>query len=84
MLSGCKFHLVDGFHETDFVRTSKGGMRGFRSFELNDELDVSELPRTEEISGFTLNRPLGCSYPHTANSDASQEMRNVGVEIRQI
>jgi hypothetical protein len=51
--AGHRFFIVDAFHETEFKKTSKYGMRGQQYFRLREELDLGDdtpLPSTEEIA----------------------------------
>ncbi len=45
-----KYFIVDKFYETDYKKTSIGGIQGHRYSNLKDVLEVDKLPPLEEIS----------------------------------
>lgn len=49
---GCRFFIVDKFHETSFKKSTPYPIRKWRDFDLRDYLgkNLAELPPTEEIA----------------------------------
>ena len=47
---GHRFSVVDCFHSTRFKKTSRGGMRGMKYFDLGHELELDELPPVVNIA----------------------------------
>lgn len=48
--TGHKFFCVEQFYETDFSKTTKYPLQGTKFFNLKTELQIDNLPATEEIA----------------------------------
>ena len=51
-----KFFLCDGMVETDFQKTSPGGIQGHRYFDLGDRLGLKELPCIKKLGELMKNK----------------------------
>ena len=51
-----KFFLCDEMVDTDFQKTSPGGIQGHRYFDLGEILELKELPRIQTLAEFLKNK----------------------------